>query len=952
MAVGENPPPRDAFSFGAFRLVTAERLLEKAGAPINIGGRALDILLILVERAGEVVSKQELIALVWPDVTVDDGSLRAHIVAVRKALGDGQEGARYVTNVPGRGYCFVAPVSRLNAPKSIVVESPDLSNKLPARLMRMVGRDETTQEISAQLAAQRFVTIVGPGGIGKTTVAVSIAHTLHADFDGAVLFVDLAPLADPLLVPGVLASMLGLAVHSNDPIPTLLAFLRDKRMLLVLDSCEHVIDTVAALAEAIFKEAPQVHLLATSRESLRVEGEHIYRLPPLGSPPDDLGLKAEGALAFAAVQLFVERVAAGSTRFELSDADAPIVAEICRRLDGMALAIELAAGRVEAYGIQGTSTLLNDRFRLVWRGRRTALPRHRTLSAMLDWSYNLLSEAERLILRRLAIFVGNFSLEAAQAVAAGDDIDEAQFIEVVAGLVAKSLAAADTDAGMTRYRLLDTTRAYVRAKLLDNGELDTIARRHAIYYCDLLDRAGPESPVSARNENLAQYAEHLGNVRRALEWSFSQQGDVGVGTALAAAAAPLLLEMSLLTECHRWTEQAIAALDDAVRGTRREMELQASLGKSLMFTKGNSEGVRIAFTRSLQLAEDLDYRNYQLQLLVALHLFHERIGDFRSALTFAQRSLNVAKDIGDPVGIAAAHSMLGIAYHLIGDHPEAQTHIEAALVPVPISRLADNVQFGFDFRNRARIASARNFWVNGHPDTAARTARQTVDEAETLEHPVTLCIALIWAVSVYLWIGDWESADENIERFIAHAKRHSLAPYHAVGRGVKAELSVRHGEAHAGVQTLRACLETLHIDRYELLTAAFISALAEGLAMTGRFDLALTAIDEAIVQVESNGDFFNMPELLRIKGQILTSGPSSDLPKAEDCFVLSLDWARKQSALSWELRTAVSLAQLYCKQDRVHEARAMLAPIYTRFTEGFETLDLKAAKMLLDELRE
>jgi DNA-binding winged helix-turn-helix (wHTH) protein len=313
-----------AVSFGPFRLFPGERLLERDGVALHLGGRALDILILLVERAGEVVSKRELVARVWADVTVDEGSLRFHVAALRKALGDGQSGARYVTNVPGRGYCLVAPVSRSSRPEFPSVEKAASTQPrtLPAKLARMVGREDTVRKIADDIAARRFVTVVGPGGIGKTTVAIAVGHRLQASFDDAIHFLDLGALSDPRLVPIVLASTLGLVVHSDDPVPSLLASLRDKRLLLVLDSCERVIDTLAPLAERIVAAAPQIHILATSREALRVEGEQIHLLPALDCPPVDAKLKASAALAFPAVQLFIERAAAGSNRFALSDADA------------------------------------------------------------------------------------------------------------------------------------------------------------------------------------------------------------------------------------------------------------------------------------------------------------------------------------------------------------------------------------------------------------------------------------------------------------------------------------------------------------------------------------------------------------------------------------------------------------------------------------------------------
>jgi predicted ATPase/DNA-binding winged helix-turn-helix (wHTH) protein len=459
-------PTQETIAFGPFELSSGERILRRDGLVLPLGGRALDILFYLVGRPGEVATKKQLIDHAWPDVVVEEGNLRVHIAAIRKALEDGKFGNRYIANVQGRGYCFVAPVSRSSA-ASRPADHGSTSKKdpaLPPRLTRMIGREAAVDTISAQLVTGRFVTIVGAGGIGKTTVAVSIGYRLFGEFGDLVHFIDLGSLRDPLLVASATGLALGLPINERDPVPGLIAALRHRRMLLVFDSCEHVIETASVLAERMFNEAPRVHILATSREALRVEGEQVHQLAPLQCPSEDADLTAEQALAFPAVLLFSERAAANQSRFAFSDADAPVVAEICRKLDGIALAIELAAGRVSAYGIRGVATLLDQRFGLLWRGRRTALPRHQTLAATLDWSYDLLHEFERTILRRLSVFAGIFTLEAARSVAAGNDVDDALVISAMDDLVAKSLVTADTSDAITHFRLLDTTRAYASEK--------------------------------------------------------------------------------------------------------------------------------------------------------------------------------------------------------------------------------------------------------------------------------------------------------------------------------------------------------------------------------------------------------------------------------------------------------------------------------------------------------
>jgi predicted ATPase/DNA-binding winged helix-turn-helix (wHTH) protein len=950
MGDSDNVRTNDVASFGPFRLVMAERLLEKAGEPLELGNRALDILITLVERAGEVVTRKELISRVWPDVIVEEANLRVHVSGLRKALGDGRDGARYVTNVTGRGYCFVAPVTRSVSPRSAPQARPlvnDRLRQLPARLTRMVGRDDTVRALSAQLKMRRFVSIVGPGGMGKTTVAISIAHALIDDFEGAVFFVDLGALTDPGLVPTAVASALGIMMQAQDPFLSVLAFLGDRRVLLLLDNCEHVIDAAAALAEPVVSEAPQAHILATSREALRVEGEHVHLLYPLDGPLNDVGLTAAEALTFPAVQLFMERAAASGNRSELSDADAPIVARICRRLDGIALAIELAASRVSSHGIRGTAELLDNRFKLLWQGRRTALPRHQTLNAMLDWSYNLLQERDKLVLCRLSVFVGIFTFKAALSVA-GTAANDPEVADALANLVAKSLISPTTIGESTYYRLLDTTQAYAAGKLAELGEADSIARRHAIYYSNYL--ANDEVVQSAFGQHdLSGYGPHIGNVRAALEWAFSDRGDVAVGSELATWAAPLFVGLSLLDECRSWCEQALAALDDAGRGTRGEIILQEALALSSMFTKGNGNEVRTAIERGLALAETFDDRDHQLQLLAGLNIFLTRIGDFRGALIVAERGVAIARAAANTAGLVMSDWMLGVSHHLAGNQAEAQFHCEAGLAKAAGGQVNANF-FGYDHRIRALVALARALWLRGFSEQALRIAQQVIDEAERRDHPVSVCISLIYAAPVFLWSGDLERATDLIERLIAYAGRYSLAPYRVVGMALRGQLAVIRDQAAAGLILLRDALETLHAEQHNILATVFTSALAEGLWKTGQSDEALVTINGAAARAASCGATFDMAELLRIKGQILAEMPRPDWVSAVDCLMQSLAVAREQSALAWELRSATALARLLSENGQRDQARDTLASVYDRFTEGFETADLRIARQLIHDL--
>jgi predicted ATPase/DNA-binding winged helix-turn-helix (wHTH) protein len=943
---------RDVVSFGPFSLDPGGRMLMKDGAPVILGARTLDVLIALLSRPNESISKRDLMAAAWPDVVVEEGSLRFQIAILRKALGDGRDGARYISTLAGRGYCFVAPISRLRdqgSERAAAAASFTYAN-LPSRLTRMVGRDNDVARLSDRLIAARFVSIVGSGGVGKTTVAVAIGHHLMETFAGAVLFVDLGMLSDPMLVATAAASMLGLSVRSDDATPNLIAYLRDKRILLILDTCEHLIEPVASLASQIFSAAPGVHILVTSREALQVDDEHVYRLEPLACPPEDADLTVASVHAFPATQLFLERAVASGARLDLSDADAAIVGAICRKLDGVALAIELAARRVESYGLQRTAALLDQRLTLLWSGPRMATPRQKTLQATLDWSFGLLTDVERHVLCRLAVFVGHFTLDAALDVVSDAALDQSVVLGAMDSLVAKSMVATRPIGAMMRYRLLDTTRAYARETEVTGTDSRELGARHATYYRRWLEQNGAEWSVLKTGAQRAPHFAGLNNVRAGLEWCFGANGNTEVGVRLAAAAAPVFLAMSLLPECHRWSERAIFALDDESLGRSDEMQLQAALGVSLMLMRGSGEAVRVALTRSLEIAVQRGDALTQLKLFGPLRMFHSRLGDFKTALDYARQGAAVSRSISDPAALALAHSMLGMSLYLTGDLSGGRMELEAALLQGPGSQQVATTHLGFDGYNMAGATLAKILWLQGYPAQAAERARQTVKDAARLDHPVTLSVSLVWAIFVLLETGDLPSAEEHVDRFIANAESHSLGPYLAVGRGFKGQLAVRRSDAGYGVKDLRDCLEQLHAIRYELLTTPFDIALAQGLAAMGRFVEGMTLVDESIRRVEINGDLCYLPELLRVKGALLLSSPPGGGDDAEMCLMRSLELSRRQGARSWELRAATDLAVLLNARGRSGDARALLQPVFDQFTEGRETADLKAAQWLLATL--
>jgi predicted ATPase/DNA-binding winged helix-turn-helix (wHTH) protein len=942
----------DRILFGPFTLIPSERLLAKEGAPVELGTRALDILIALASRSNEAVSKADLLAWIWPDVLVEEGSLRFHIANLRKALGDGKDGARYIATLTGRGYCFVAPILRVGRfSNGSAPETRSFSHaNMPNRPVGMIGRTEDVKALLQQLVRYRFVTIVGTGGVGKTTVAVEAGYDLIESFAGAVVFVDLGVLADPALVPTAIASMLGLSIQSDDPAPDLVAFLRDKRLLLILDTCEHLIDSAAALAAQIFLAAPQVHILATSREALQVEGERIHRLAPLATPPEESKATAALIQMYPATRLFIERAAASGAVLQADNDDAAIIAEICRKLDGLALAIELVARRVETYGLRQTAALLNRSLALLWVGSRNAPPRQKTLRAALEWSYGLLSDLERAVLGRLTVFVGNFTINAALAVVPSATIDQAAVFGAVDNLISKSMVATRPAGAMMRYRLLDTTRAFALEFSGHDAERDDLAARHACYYRRWLEQSSAEGRALSSGAERAAHLAVLSNLRAALEWCFGPNGNTGIGVGIAAAAAPTFLALSLLPECHRWSERAILALDDTARAGRDEMHLQAALGVSLMFMRGGKDAARRALSRSLVIAERTRDTFEELQVLAPLQMFHMRVGDFKAALSYARRCAAAAATLEDPVASTLARSLLGISLHFLGDHNAARAELEAALWHSPPSQRTTTVYIGFECSILAGAILARTLWMQGHSVQAVEQARQTVKDAADMGHSLTLSIALIWSISVFTETSDLEIAEEHIDWLISRAEAHSLAPYLAVARGFRAELMIHRGGAIRGIQDLEECIRVFHAAPYEMLTTSFKISLIQGLMAVGRFTDCLALLNDTIHRVEENGDFCYMPELLRVRGTLLLAMPCPDTDGAEVCFRHALELSRRQGALIWELRATTDLAALLSARGQPDGARTLLKPVVERFAEGTQMAGLVAAERLLAAL--
>ena len=891
--------PFDVAVFGPFHLLIASRQLLRHGVPLAMGGRALELLVALIEQHGEVVGKQELLTRAWPNLFVEEANLRVQMAALRRILGDGQDGQRYIANAARRGYSFVAPVDFVDLAE-VVAGSPaptvSARDNLPLAFTEVIGRETAIASLRTALRNHRLVTLAGAGGVGKTTAALEAARACLGDHD-AVILVELAQISDPAHVAMAVATAIGITLgigqwQISQPLPV-------ERALIILDNCEHVVEAAAHVAEKLLLNAPGVRVLATSREPLRAQGEYVLRLSGLDVPGD---IAADAASGYPAVRLFVERAAAALGSFEPTLDEIRAIVELCRRLDGIPLAIELAASRVDTFGLHGVADRLDNILRFLVSGRRTALKRHQTLQATLNWSYDHLTQGEQVTLSRLGIFAGPFSLEAAARVASFDE-PSWETIDNLTNLVAKSLISTDFSQDVPRYRLLETTRSYALEKLRERDELGRLRRRHAHYLKEMMKIAEGEWARLPSGAWVSAYAGQLDNLRLALDWCFGPDGDPVLGAELTASSAVLWFQLSLVDEGRVLFERAIAALESKAQlDPAHQVALLCALGAALTYTVGPTAEARSPWDAAYRIARNLGNSELELRAMWGIWLFELSSGHYEAALEIAGRFMQLAAWQNGPstqADIRTAHRLTGMSLLLLGRLGEARAALEAALSGIETGPSAV-VRMQFDQELNARAFYSQTLWLLGHVEEASEMASQCVADARARGHATTLSLVLVESgCPIALYCGELDALEERVALLQDVSRRHPFGPWDAWGQCFRGSLHLARGDFAGAVAELSAGLEKLAGTGWPIRRAMFLCHLAQSLLGAGETRQAEIRIDQALDLAKASREGWILPELLRTKAEIVRDARPAEAFAGLD---LARDMARANGMRFWQAR--------------------------------------------------
>lgn len=931
------------YAFEGFRLSPGRCLLTYRDRPVTIGSRAIGILATMVERPCELIGKEELLAAVWPEIHVHESNIKVNVSGLRRALRAVSGRDDFIKTIPGRGYLFTASVTRSEAPAPAKVGAPPAAPGEPP----IFGRERDLERVHRSVAAQRATTIVGAGGVGKTTVARAAASAMGRSFPDGVHYADLSKVHDGDFVGAVVAAAVGIAEIGRNVLDDIAASLAERRALLVLDNCEHVLAAAATAVDHLLSGTRHLTVLSTSREPLRCRGETVLRLEPLPVPNPDACASPEAALAYASTQMLIARAFPDGSGVD--DADIPALARIAARLNGLPLAIELAAAAASRLGLQQVEAMLSRRLDLLHDLTGSAPRRHVTLGAALEWSYGLLSPTAAAVLRAISLFRGEFGLCAAVHVVAGRGLEAIQVADRLHELCAKSLVHQRYHDGRMRYRLLDSTRAFGLDLLEVHGERAQVSNRHASYMLRLLAEA--EEASRTGRGSYANLAEWVHDVRAALAWAFGPAEDAVLAVRLAVGAVPLWIELSSPAECHETSERALARLDtipEPDQGMRARLLLGMAIARA--YLPGDAGLHRRTWELTLQAARSTD----DVDLLAQVLSGYARSETIAGRHTDAFRHINELRAISPLLkdGWATAEGDMLLAMGLVytAEYAKALPLFErlterSGTAQAPFRRgsqmVAPRLQLAITFANA--------LWLTGAPGRADVVTEAAARAALDTGHPLARCHALtMGTITIALRNGRSDRASRYAAELADAVARHGLTAMQPVSRCLRALAAFAAGETVRPEDFLAAAdaLASLPASR---VRPVYLVMIADALATGGCFADAGLPISAAWSRIEgSQREDWLVPELLRVRAVI--AGGIGDRAAAENLLSQSLDMANGAGALGWSLRSALGLARLLRDVDREREAAAVLSPALGRVRDGAGTRDFEEASALLAQL--
>jgi predicted ATPase/DNA-binding winged helix-turn-helix (wHTH) protein len=937
------------FSFGQFRLIPARQLLLRNGVPIRLGSRALSILTTLVERRGELVSREELMATAWPKLFVHESNLRVNMASLRRSLGDTQKQPIYVATVVGRGYRFVAPVeisASVNIDVNAGSEAADPAGLPPTR--EIVGRDEEIARIVTELRARKHVTVVGAGGIGKTTVAIAAAQALGSEYSGGACFVDLSTFDDPVLLPSALAAALGISGNADEVLNAVIDHLEQRRMLVLLDNCEHVLPAAAIFARKFAASGGQSRLLATSRQPLGTVAEHVVRLDPLAIPDATDGFTIEEAMRFAALDLFARRSAEWAG-YDLVESDCAAVAKVCRSLDGIPLAIELAAGNMVDHTAAELCLMLDEHLSFQNLRIEGHPARHETLLATVDWSYKLLSQNEATILRIVSVFASGFEPIEAAALAESAAMGPVDVTICLGSLVAKSLLTAEVNGAGLRYRLLDSTRRYARERLREDPMENDIRLRHAERMLAIFEQAEREWDRHQTDGWTGRYLDRLPDLRAVLTWAFGPGRCAALGVRLVTASLPFWFAIALISEALARVEEALNYAESSSSDDLLKTKLACSRAWILMYARTRIRETEDAWLATISLARRAGDVGYQLHALVGLAYHNMDTGRIAEGAKWLHEFKVLSTRHQNWSAAPEGERSLAWSKVHTGELVESRQIFDRMVARYPRPN-AESLVAGFriDPYIGIRCYLPLCAWLMGQRDYAAAVAREAVDVAGDARHLLAQSNALsMAALPVAFLNGDLDALAAYTAQLQFIHRQGPPGIWIHTERFFAAALRDLRGDSDA-VADLQVATRALVESNYRVRVGMWFGVLADALARQGRVEEASDAIAKAIqFQIRQN-ERWCRSELLRIKASIhrRANQHSALEPMLHD----ALGEARAIGAISFELRIANDLAAHYIGLDRRDDAVHLLLPIFRRFNEGFGANDLIVASQLLKHM--